>query len=626
MTRALIIKELRQHWLPFLLIACLMVVGYLLAVIAVAATDSGSLFQGLLFFLQTVLLLGILVLCNRLVVCEYHSRTQLFVESLPVSRSRMIMVKYLLGLALVWLSISAIFVFSFLISLQGELLTARFLAIMAARAYTFGWCLYTFFFMMGLMGRYRVAIYILCFVGLFALDTLTEVELARFGPFVLVNGRFAFERILFPQQALLVTLGIGLGFFLLTLILSLIREGTVATLLAEKMTHREKITVTVVILAFLFTVSLFDENQAKQPFDLQNAVSARQGEVIVEVSSQEDDDGRGQQFAQLIADEVSAMQAYLGLANPPRIFVTQWSALDPDRFERADLENAEGLLVRANFHSEQWEDGRFLSWLLRELLIVWSEERLQWEPNLWLLDGFSVYWTCRDGAGVQRDRRQLELRAAYGRQQRFSSLHITEWLRYRERVGEDIAAAVAWRGLETLRVSQGEQRFRAFLRAAMDCSVPADIRGMLQAWFHPVPDLLKQHGGLSYPDFFTRWSGDLDELAYLHRIELAQIPRISGEVLIDSMSDYTRMVHFHFQSRPLPDSGRFTLMYAELPAFAASVEPSEIRREDVVFSEQSDYELPGTFRKGTRLYSTFATRVETLGCEIVSGWTRLEME
>ena len=32
-----------------------------------------------------------------------------------------------------------------------------------------------------------------------------------------------------------------------------------------------------------------------------------------------------------------------------------------------------------------------------------------------------------------------------------------------------------------------------------------------------------------------------------------------------------------------------------------------------------------TFARGTRLYSTFATRVDVLGCDIISGWTRSEM-
>jgi hypothetical protein len=350
--------------------------------------------------------------------------------------------------------------------------------------------------------------------------------------------------------------------------------------------------------------------------------------VTVTISSDDDvdDDDRGQELAQLVADEVAAMQRYLGLADPPPIFITQWGDLDADKFERAELENAEGLLVRANFRDKDWADSRFLAWLLRELLILWSDERLLREPNLWLLDGFSVYWTCRDGCSIPRDRKQLELRAAYGGRQGFSSTDAAHWLRYRDRLGEDIAGAVAWRGLESLKARQGEERFRTFLRAAMDCSIPADVRGMLHEWAHPVASLFHEHAGLAHGDFLGQWSRDLDELAESHRGELDSIPQISGEVTIESLSSYTRVVHFRFESEPAPESGRFALLYAELPPFAVTVEPGEIQREDALYPDQREGELPGTFSRGTRLYSTFATRVDALGCEIVSGWTRLEMD
>ncbi len=626
MTIALIIKELRQHWLPFLLIAGILIVGFLLILGGVLMDDSGSWFEAVRRFLIAMLPIGILVLCNRLVVREYQSKTQLFIESLPVSRSRMIAVKYLLGLALVFLAVSLVFASAIVISLRSEPLTARFLAILAVRAGTYSWCLYSFFFMMGLMGRYRVAIYLMGYLAVVAIADLTKVEFSRFGPIALVDDQFPYERFEFPQQALLVTLVIGLGLVLLTLALSLVREGSVATLLAEKMTHREKITVTAVALAFMVSVGIYDERVEKKPFDLPDAVGASCRDVTVRISSDEvGDDTRALRLAQLVADEVAAMEQYLGLSDPPPIFVTQWGELDAYHFELAELDGAEGLLVRANFRSSDWDEGRFLAWLLRELLVVWSEKRLQWEPNLWVLDGFPVYWTSRDGADLARDCEQLELRAAYGARQGFSSIDATEWLQYRERVGKDIAAAVAWRGLETLKASQGDDRFREFLQAALDCSVPADLRGMLHGWTHPVPKLLEGHGGIAYSDFLAQWSRDLDELADLHEYELDRIPRISGEVTFDAISDYSRVVHFHFNSQPAPASGRFAVLYAELPAFAVSVEPSEIRREDALFPEHSEGELSETFSKATRLYSTFAARVDVLGCDIISGWTRSEM-
>ncbi len=642
MTAALIVKELREHWLPLLLIAGIMGLGFLLILAGVMLDDSGSRLEAVRRFLVALLPLGVLVLCNRLVVREYQSKTQLFLEALPVSRGRMIAVKYLLGLALVFSAVTLVFASSILVSLRNETLTGRFLAIVSARAYAFSWCLYSFFFLMGLMGRYRVALYVFGIFGLYALDALTDLELARFGPFVLVDGQFAFERVVFPREQLLVTLAIGLALMILTLVLSLVREGTIATLLAEKMSHREKVTVVAVLFAFLCSISLYDKRVEKEPFDLENAVAAECGETTVKVSSDEedafdevneDDDSEGDdeedpslRLAGLVADEVAAMQQFLGLTDPPPIFVNQWGELDADQFERAELENAEGLLVRANFRSGDWDDGRFMAWLLRELLILWSEERLEWEPNLWVLDGFSVYWACREGAATSCNRQQLELRAAYGARQGFSAGDTTQWLRYRERVGGEIAAAVAWRGLMTLKNRQGDPAFRNFLREALDCSIPPDVRGMVHGWLHPVSSLVERHGRLAYSDFIGQWTEDLAALERTHRDELNEIPQISGNVEIQSISEYSRVVRFRFTSQPPPESGRFALLYAELPAFAASVHPCDIRREDGLYPDQREGELPETFDRRVRLYSTFATWIDALGCNIVSGWTRREMD
>ena len=68
------------------------------------------------------------------------------------------------------------------------------------------------------------------------------------------------------------------------------------------------------------------------------------------------------------------------------------------------------------------------------------------------------------------------------------------------------------------------------------------------------------------------------------------------------------------------------MLYAELSAFGESVKPSWIRREDALYVEQDTGELPGTFGRGTRFYSTFAVWVEVLGCNVISGWTRREID
>ena len=95
MTRALILKELREHGWILLAVLLLDALGY--AVIASSAKDEGSAFVALQRFTLWFGCLTALVVNNRLVVREFTARTQLFLETLPITRSRVITVKLTLG-------------------------------------------------------------------------------------------------------------------------------------------------------------------------------------------------------------------------------------------------------------------------------------------------------------------------------------------------------------------------------------------------------------------------------------------------------------------------------------------------------------------------------------------------
>jgi len=626
MTAALVLKELRQHWLAFLLVAGLAAVGLMVITAFIALEGmAGSLLDALGMFLRTFFVITALVICNRLVVVEYQSKTQLFLQSLPISRLHMIVVKYLLGLLLLMSIVMAAFVMLVLWSARNEELTVNFVLILAARTSSYSWCVYSGFFMMGLLGRYRVAIYLFAMLGAMAVDTLTKLDLSRFGPFALLDDRFAYERFNWPTQALYVTLGLAAAFVAVTFVLSLVREGSVASLLAEKMSHREKVFMAVMLLGFVFSVTVFDERAAKQPFDLPGALVEQKGDVTVKVSlGASADEERGRRLARLVADEVAALQEYLQVEQFPPIFIVQRRDLDAVRYERGVLDGAEGLLVRANFLGERWQDGRFLSWLVRELIMLASDDRVKFEPNMWVLDGFALYWTCHDIGSKHTDYATLDLRAAYGMQRGFTADDAARWLSYRERVGEDIAAAVAWSGLMSLRESRGEPSCRAFLQTMLDCDVPGDARGVWHEWRNPLPKVMARDAGLPYDQFTAAWSNELETRRQSRTEDLARIPKLSGTIRFASTSASTRIVQFDIKSDP-PPASRFTLIHVKLPPFDDELKVSELHREEFQYDSEPSGELPGSFARGTRFGSTFAVWVEQLGCEIISGWTRREM-
>ena len=137
MTVALIIKELRQHWLAFLLATGLTGVGTVVLAASTAFQNAGSTFDTLQRFLSSFFVIMTLVICNRLVVVEYQSKTQLFLEGLPISRVRMILVKYLFGFFLLMTMVTVVFTSVTLLCMRNEQLTLRFVFIVAACTYSY---------------------------------------------------------------------------------------------------------------------------------------------------------------------------------------------------------------------------------------------------------------------------------------------------------------------------------------------------------------------------------------------------------------------------------------------------------------------------------------------------------
>src|SRR4030095_11751734 len=94
------------------------------------------------------------------------------------------------------------YLISALFGRANEVLTPRFLLILASRTAAWTWFFYSLLFLFGFLGRYRFVFGLALGIGLIALDSLTGVRLNEWGPFALVDGRFAFENVSFPAVAL----------------------------------------------------------------------------------------------------------------------------------------------------------------------------------------------------------------------------------------------------------------------------------------------------------------------------------------------------------------------------------------------------------------------------------------
>src|SRR5262245_51367135 len=95
MSLALVRKELRENGIVVLL--ALAFVGAGLAAFLVQSARWGGRFTGLVQHALVFTPLLAVIVSNRLLTREYGGRTQLFLETLPISRSRVFATKWLLG-------------------------------------------------------------------------------------------------------------------------------------------------------------------------------------------------------------------------------------------------------------------------------------------------------------------------------------------------------------------------------------------------------------------------------------------------------------------------------------------------------------------------------------------------
>ena len=218
----------------------------------------------------------------------------------------------------------------------------------------------------------------------------------------------------------------------------------------------------------------------------------------------------------------------------------------------------------------------------------------------------------------------LSLRALYGVEHEFALADLDRWLKFRERNGEEIAAGVAWSGLVTLCRRQGADPCQKFLQKILGAKQSKDFRAL----FSKVPwqQVLREKTGTTPETFFRQWQEELASAHSLFDKDLAQLPRLRGEVNFMPLSADSRKVRFRAILDPVPPSDvHYSFLYRQLSGFNEELSPKSFQREQNSYLLSPEAELPGTFSRGQRLCWTVALDVPVLGCQVVSGFNREEI-
>lgn len=615
--RALLYKEWREH--RWVLLAILLLLALAQALALQGAEMMGS---PLVAYQRVVVLMApliSLIVVNRLVVREYMGRTQLFLETLPVSRSQVLANKWLLGITVLSLALAACFGAALFLARGKVSLTPHFIALVAIRSASFVFFSYALVFVVGLTGRYRYVIWFMLLLCTVAANTTGQLAVADWPPFYLVQEAMVYERLTLPLQAVLITCAIAAALVAATFVLALSAEGSLVVALSRRMRPREKSAVTISFLAVLMAVAVIEDRKPKPPFKLARAVHSTGGpSVAVGIAGSLD---AAKALANALSSDLARMQAFLDLPDPPALTALPDDALDGDAFQRAALPNADGVVVRAAFTNSAFDAEGFRAYALASWMQWHSRGRAAEEDRRWLLDGAAQWLVARE---LPQQQERLALRAALGArllQARPGGARraVHEWLSVREELGPCLADALAWRMVASLAQDMGASRFQALARAVLAERPPGDARAAL---FGPdFAELLAQSGAPGQAaltrQFQALFAAEQARLA--PALDAIAIPQASFRA--QRMTGKTFEVHYRLDPSP-GEAPPFAVLYLALEPWDGELPSEALARVD---STRAGV-LPASFARGTRLFTAVERREALLGCSVRLAARRWEVK
>ena len=615
--RALVTKELREHlWVFFGLTVSTLLLTAALAFRAHVDEDGVGGFVLVHRFFWTAVPLLSLALGNRLVVREYRSMTQLFVETLPVSRVAMISVKFWLGLVFISCNLAFVGLVDMATVLYAEGLSPTFVSVVAAKALASAALIWSLFFLLAFLGRYRWLIFAAAVVGLSYITSTTELELSQHALFALVDSRLATDQDTVPWLALGETLGITAFLAGVAHGLGLVREGSVAARLAQEMSQREKITLVGLALTGLLAFMVLDEHEEPAPYEAPRAEAlARDGVLVTLVSGSH---GNGQDHAEALADELSELRAWLGWKRTVHVYLAHRFSLDPGVYQRGYVDDASGLIVRANLTHEDFDPADFHAWVIAQLIEGPQNKRVFTEDRAWVRDGFPNYWVSRQGRSRDLQRgRALLLGALYAVPDGPEPEMLRDWFHTSSQLGPEVSAALAWSGLRVIERRRGAEAVQHLVRDVLKAGRSTGSN-VWRDWRRPQARVLQETTGLETDALLEAWGEELRSVEPALRAEASALPRITATWAPSAGRGASR-VGYTVDISPAPASGTaFTMHAATAEPLQPTVPYADFRSTTTLWKEGGSYRSDRAFGSGSRVMLFVGLQVDSLGMEVVS--------
>lgn len=504
MTGVLLRKELRQHGVWFAMILPLTWGLFALVTFAsLASGTGGGTFFGIGQGLSFLLIIPVYLLCHLLVAVEFRSRSRLFLEGLPLSRFRMILVKAGLALAVAaMMGIGAVLV-GVLASAGSEAISARFLGILFSAAVGWSAFLTGLCFFLSFLGRYKVFVILFLFLGITVFSNLAPVPLSAFPPLGLIH-RFGFERDQWPVAELWQTGVITAILFAAAFSLGLAKEGSVAALLGEVMSYREKMLLGAGLAVLVFAASPWLAEKP-EPFRIPGAVEESHAGVQVFVSPEDierpvDEDVA---LAGFLARKIAEKRDWLGIAPPdfPPVYVVEDTGLEDEMIDWETVAGDRVVLMYAGYREPGFSQAKLLAYTMSVSLSVYTHGRVDQEHRWWIVCGIEGLWEMEsaDEATIQaREKVAFATMQEHG----FSVDRLMGRALYSDEAGWREADAVAWMSFRYLVETVGMEKVQNLVRATVTQKVTRkDSRPVWREMVATVPRVFRAQTGLTLEEF-----------------------------------------------------------------------------------------------------------------------------
>jgi hypothetical protein len=306
----------------------------------------------------------------------------------------------------------------------------------------------------------------------------------------------------------------------------------------------------------------------------------------------------------------------------PPVRLVHGAEVPGDRAVVVRSHREEGLVLRVNLTDASPRARTVIvSTVLHTLIDARTGGRAGFEPKHWLLDGFAQHFALFGSQPVP-DRSagddQPSLQAVVAAELVLPRAEaLRDYFTTAERLGDDLAAALAASAWRFLEARVGRERTLALARAAFTRRGTGDVRDFIAERRDPMAVLFQRTTGLVWNDFLVAWAADLARLRAQPAAQalLRGLPR--GEPAL--RADARAGVGFSIQLDVAPASALAidcALKHRRLPPYDVAIPADDLEEVGLMWpagERRLQRVVTGTYGSGERVFVALDCRLPGLG-------------